>query len=99
MEQVGGASAMGRGLQPMVEVTEEVMEEYQYDMDEDFQVTLIFYFLSLWGSYKANWSAIPVALLPRTMRKILMKSLRAVTVRRGRPRPQEATLTQEGWTW
>ena len=29
---------MGRGLQPMVEVTEDAMEEYQYDMDEDFQV-------------------------------------------------------------
>lgn len=28
---------MGRGLQPMVEVTEDAMEEYQYDMDEDFQ--------------------------------------------------------------
>ena len=35
---MGGASAMGRGLQPMVEVTEDAMEEYQYDMDEDFQV-------------------------------------------------------------
>ena len=38
--QVGGASDVGRGLQPMVEVTEDVMEEYQCDMDEDFQVKI-----------------------------------------------------------
>lgn len=90
--EVGGEAEEQGHLEPMVEVTGEIREEYQYD-DDDFEVG------QLWRRTEVVFEALFHPTFPRSMMRTLRKSLKVLRIPRQMWKSPHllTTLTRGAW--